>query len=110
MNATNPFQRSGVGVFNWPDWVGYSFGSIFIALGIAVLFYAPRAGRKARAYKARQLELYNEQHHRKETNYKKTGMYLPVWERVKQMAPVFFGVLFIIIGIAWIVGNTLTTL
>ena len=85
-------------------------GSIFIILGIAIWFLYPKAKRKADEYKQKQLIEYNKQKNKNETSYARTGMYLPAWEKAKMFAPVFFGILFIFIGITWMVGNTLTVL
>lgn len=110
MNSTNPFERGKVANFLWPDWVGYSFGTIFIILGLVILTFIPRAKRNASIYRKRQLEEYNKQNKSQITDYKKTKMFLPPWERTKYFAPTFFGVLFIFVGIAFMVGNSLTVL
>lgn len=107
---TNPFNTEGKRFLNMEPWVGYTFGSIFILIGIACFFLYPRAKRRAEEYKKEQLEEYNKIKKFKTNDYSKTGMFLPAWERMKLFAPLFFGVLFVIIGIAWLAGNTLTTL
>ena len=108
--ATNPFDKTDVTFLNIEPWVGYTFGSIFILLGIAVWFLYPKSKRKADDYKKQQLIEYNKQKNRNETSYERTGMFLPPFEKAKMFAPVFFGIIFIFMGISWIVGNTLTVL
>jgi hypothetical protein len=37
-------------------------------------------------------------------------MFLPAWEKIKLMFPTIFCLTFCFLGVAWIVGNTLTSL
>lgn len=110
-NSNNPFQREGVGVFNWPEWVGYTFGSLLIVIGICIFFlFQKKAKTRKENYKKEQLAEYNKKYNKNEKDYKRTGMYLPGFEIAKASAPVMMCALLVFIGIAWIVGNTLWSL
>lgn len=106
------FDREGVGslFIGREAWIGYTFGGLFILIAIACFLFYPRAKRKAQEYRDEQLVEFNKQAKRQTKSYEQTGMYLPAFEKAKLFAPVFFGMVFAIVGIAWIVGNTLTTL
>ncbi|WP_436358443.1 hypothetical protein ACR34G_02775 [Mycoplasma sp. 480] len=93
-----------------PLWATILFGSLFIVLGIILFFYYPRTKRKAQEYKEKQLIKYKEKNNQKSVkniDYESTGMYLPVWEKIKLVSPLFFGLVFCIIGISWIIGWTI---
>ena len=110
----NPFDRTGTGdILFGPgnEWVGYTFGSLFVVLGLICFLFIRRAQRNVREYKERQMDAYASQNHgRRPRSYEASGMFVPAWERAKSFAPILFGMVFIMIGIAWIVGNTLGTL
>lgn len=113
-SAADVFHSEGTRTlsFGQDKWVGYVFGALFIIIGIACFFLAPRSRRRAEEYKQAQLEEYNKNRPAKRptTDYSKTGLYLPLGQKIKMQLPVLFGVLLIIVGIAWEAGNSLTTL
>jgi len=90
-----------------PEWAGYTFGSIFIVLGILIILLYKKSKEKANLYRKRQMEEYKKLHPKSKATYSQTGMFLPAWEKAKLFAPILFGSVFIIIGIAWMVGKTL---
>lgn len=108
VDGSNPVNRVGVGAFDWPSWVGYTFGSLLLVIGIAFFFlYNKRFQQRKEAYKKEQLAEYNKKYNKKETNYSRTGMYLPAWEKAKASFPAMIAVTLGFVGVAWIVGNTL---
>ena len=107
----NPFDK-GISkyVFSYP-WISYAFGSLFVVLGILLFFRYPSVKLKRDNYRKRQLIEYQKNNPKKtHLRYEQTNLYLPFWEKVKFMAPVFFGVLFICIGGAWIIGQSVQSL
>lgn len=78
------------------------FGAIFILLGIALFGLFPYTKRKGNLYKQKQLDLYKEKHNRLNIKYEDTNMYLPAWEKAKVFSPLFFGMVFIIIGVGFL--------
>lgn len=112
--SDSPFQRGDVGFlsFGQDPWVGYVFGALFILIGILCFTLISKSKRKVEQYKQRQIDDYNTNHstNKKLSDYNKVGLYLPSWEKAKSQMPVMLGLLMIIIGISWIVGNTLTSL
>ncbi len=94
---STPFYQSGN--------LDYVFGALFIVLGIVLIFFYPRSKANAKKYKQRQLEEYKKQNPKASSDYEKTGMFLPPWERTKMFAPLFFSAVFIIIGIAFLTGQ-----
>ena len=83
----------------------YVFGALFILLALAILCFYPKAKANANNYKRRQLKEYKKQNPKASSNYENTGMFLPPWERTKLFAPVFFCIVFFIIGIAFLTGQ-----
>ena len=94
-------------LFNLPSWAGYTFGSLFIVLGLLIMLLYKKSKEKANDYRRRQLEEYRKEHPKSKATYSQTGMFLPAWEKAKLFAPVLMGSVLIIIGIAWMVGQTL---
>ena len=111
--AIDPFDWIGTkSLLGLPKWANISFGVLFIILGIIIIcFYFPKARDNAKNYKKKQLEKWRELNPKRTlTPYGNTGLFLPPWEKTKMMLPSFLGIVFIILGIAWIVGSTLTSL
>lgn len=106
----DPFYASLFSLGTAEDWVGYVFGSLFLAIGLLCFFFIPKARRNADRYKDEQLKNYNEQYRRHEVDYSKTGMYLPMGQKMKLQLPAILGVMFLIIGITWLVGHSIQTL
>lgn len=79
-----------------------TFGVLFIVLGLILFTLFPVAKQKGNQYKQKQLELYKEKYGKLNINYEDTNMYLPSWEKIKVFAPIFFGLVFIIIGIGFL--------
>lgn len=107
--TSNPFYGSSfksLGTYN------YLIGSIFILLAIGAALFIKKAQLKAKDYKKKQLIKYNKNRpqQRDATNYKKTGLYLPFWEKVKLSAPIMFTILFVIMGITFFVNGSIQTL
>ncbi|WGI36880.1 hypothetical protein [Mesomycoplasma lagogenitalium] len=93
-----------------PSWMNYLFGSLFLILGIAIFFLYSKTKSNAEKYKNKQLIEYKKQNRIKESTivkYEDTKMYLPIWEKTKQFAPIIGGLTLCIIGIAWIVGKSI---
>lgn len=89
-------------------YVDYIFGSLFIALGLSMLLFVRKAREKRDDYKKRQLEQYKKDTNKKNVRYEDTGLYLPAWERMKAFAPMFFALLFVVIGITMCVGQPIS--
>ncbi len=87
--------------------VMYTFGALFLLLGIACIFLFPKAKAKAENYKKEQLKEYKKQNPKSNKTYEQTGMFLPPWERIKQFAPAFFAVTFFILAFAFLLGQPL---
>ena len=94
---STPFYRNGS--------LDYVFGALFIILGIALLLLYPKAKANAKKYKRKQMEEYKKMNPKAPSDYESTGMFLPPWERTKLFAPVFFCIVAIIIGIAFLTGQ-----
>lgn len=109
----DPFNWIGTkGLFGLPRWVDITFGVLFIILGLSILLvYYPRTKRNAKEYRKLQLKEWKKQNPKRTlATYKDTKMFLPPWEKAKQMMPIILCLTFCILGIAWIAGNTLTSL
>ncbi|UUD35233.1 hypothetical protein NPA07_05525 [Mycoplasmopsis caviae] len=110
-HSNNPFYYVGTHQLNAPYLVLFIFGILFILIGITSFFFYPSAKEKAQFYKEKQMEEYKKNNPKsKVTNYEATGMYLPAWERIKLFAPIFFGILLVVVGVTMIVRKTITTL
>lgn len=100
MAITSPTEKTS---FSSQGGIDYIVGALFILIGLLIfVLFNRKSKEKAEDYKKRQLEKYNENHKTKISDYKKTTLYLPFWERVKQVSPVMLCVLFIIMGISFI--------
>ena len=109
----NPFNWIGTkDIIGLPKWVALAFGILFILLGIFIwLYFYPKSKRNAELYKEKQLAKWKTLNKKRTfAKYKDTKMFLPPLEKVKLMFPIFISIMFCIVGIAWIVGNTLTSL
>ena len=106
-NTNTPLIDRGHKLLGLPSWAGYTFGSLFIALGILLMFLYKKSKENANRYRRRQLEEYRKENPKSRATYSQTGMFLPAWEKAKLFAPILLGSVFIIIGIAWMVGQTL---
>lgn len=113
MNLSSPFDWVGTkGILGMPRVVGVVFGVLFIVLGILILIYFyPKSKQGAKNYKDRQLIEWKKINPKRTlAKYSDTKMFLPAWEKVKLMAPVIICLTLCIMGLAWIVGNTLNSL
>lgn len=109
--SNNPFYEQGTHKLNAPYLALFIIGLSLIVIGITCFFFYPKARDKAYLYKEKQMEEYKKNNPKsKVTNYEATGMYLPAWERIKLFAPLFFGILLVVVGITMIVGKTISTL
>ena len=109
----DPFDWIGTKtLLGMPRWANITFGTLFILLGLSILFtYYPKAKKNAEEYRKLQMKEWRKQNPKRTlAKYEDTKMFLPPWEKTKQMMPVIFCLTFCILGIAWIVGNTLTSL
>jgi len=106
-NLNNPNIDKSHTLLGLPEWAGYTFGSIFIVLGILIILLYKKSKEKANLYRKRQMEEYKKLHPKSKATYSQTGMFLPAWEKAKLFAPILFGSIFIIIGIAWMAGKTI---
>ncbi|MCR8612889.1 MAG: hypothetical protein NC236_00180 [Mycoplasma sp.] len=101
LNAVDPTEKN---YFISLGGIDYIFAGVLILIGIFVLvFFQKKARHNTDLYKKRQLEEYNKKRKIKETDYDKTGLYLPMWERAKRNAPFMIFATFIIIGVIWII-------
>ena len=114
VNILNTIKRSAAAAidghetkYTWPEWVGYTFGSLFIVLGICCFALIPRAHNKMKAYKKSQLDAYNKKYNKREVDYTKTGMYLPAMEKIKYFLPLCFAIVFMMLGIGFMIGHSL---
>ena len=84
--------------------IDYLVGALFILLGIMVfILFQKKAKNKYEKYKQDQLDLYNKNRGTKVTDYKKTTLYVPFFEKAKFTAPIMFTILFITIGLLFII-------
>ncbi|CAM9150794.1 hypothetical protein MYMA111404_04160 [Mycoplasma marinum] len=83
----------------------YIFGALFIVLALAIFSFYSKTKKNAKEYKKKQMIEFKKQNPKSTNEYEKTGMFLPPWERTKLFAPIFFGLVFIIIGIAFLTGQ-----
>ncbi len=95
--------------------VDYIIGALFILIGILIyVLFQKKAKLRANNYKKEQLEQYNKNRGTKVTDYNRTKLYLPFWEKVKYVSPIMLTVTFILVGAIWIIwsatGTPLTTL
>ncbi len=87
--------------------IGYVFGALFIILAIAILALWPKAKKNAQKYKENQMMEYKNKNPKSTNDYSKTGMYLPAWERTKYFAPILLCLVFLLIGLAFLIGTPL---
>lgn len=111
-SATSPTHGNS---FTSMGGIDYIIGSIFIVLGILVYFAFQRKSKaKYEAYKKSQLDLYNKNRGTKVSDYSRTSLYVPFWDKAKFTAPVMISLLFVIVGLFWIIwtatGTPMTTL
>ncbi|VEU59086.1 hypothetical protein [Mesomycoplasma neurolyticum] len=93
-----------------PQWALILLGTLFLLLGISLLALYPKFKRLKNEYKEKQIQEYKFQNKiNQNTNikYEDTGMYLPFSQVAKYSAPIFLGITFCIIGVAWIIGSTI---
>ncbi|UWV82486.1 hypothetical protein [Mycoplasmopsis cynos] len=108
----NPFYNEKVSNIPGNKIALIIIGAIFIVIGLLFfLYYIKISIKKLREFKERQLQTYyNDNPKKTHSLYERTGLYIPSRERVKFNFPLFFGILVIFIGVAFIAGNTLSTL
>ncbi|NQZ66139.1 MAG: hypothetical protein HRT99_02925 [Mycoplasmatales bacterium] len=95
--------------------VDYIIGTLFILIGLVIyVLFQKKAKIRAEKYKQEQLVEYNKNRGTNVSDYKKTRLYLPFWEKVKFVTPIMLTITFILIGSLWIIwaatGVPLTTL
>lgn len=108
-SSSSPFQKTS---FISNGAADYLLGAIFVLLSIICVLFISKAKRNMLSYKQKQLKEYNKNrpHKRDETNYDKTRLFLPFWERIKFFAPIFFFVLFAIMAVIFFVRTPIQTL
>lgn len=90
--------------------VDYIIGSIFILFGILIYFaFHKKAQRNHENYKQRQLEIYNKNRGTNVSDYSKTNLYIPFWQKAKLTAPIMLCLLFVIVGVFWIIWTATGT-
>lgn len=100
-SSINPFETQ---TFKSMGGVDYIIGSLFILIGLLIYVLFNRKSKTRLAeYKKEQLALYNKNRRTNVSDYSRTGLYVPFWERVKHSSPIMLTVLFILMGITWIV-------
>lgn len=105
----NPFQET---TFQSQGGIDYLIGALFVLLALSSLLFIRKAKQRAEEYKKRQLKEYNKNRptQRPETDYSRTRLYLPMFERMKFSAPIMLAVLFAAVAIAFFAGKPITTL
>lgn len=108
-SLNTPFQKTA---FISNGSADYLIGAIFTLLSILCILFISRAKRKMLEYKKKQLKQYNKNRPNKRdvTDYDKTRLFLPFWEKAKFFAPVFFAVLFAIMAVVFFVRTPIQTL
>ena len=109
LGAENPFYTSS---FTSNGGADYVIGGMCILLSILSLLFIPKVKGKMADYKKRQLEEYNKNRpgRKDATNYESTGLYLPMFERMKYSSPVILCVLFLLVGVTFFAGKPISTL
>ncbi|UVD81496.1 hypothetical protein NV226_02045 [Mycoplasma iguanae] len=110
MNASeSPVGRlSGVFLEGLPTWAFYLFGVLWLLLGIAFLGLTPFNNIKVKEYKQKQIEKYKkDQKIKHNITYEKAKLVLPLSQKLKLSYAPLLGIVFIVIGISWILGRTL---
>ena len=95
--------------------IDYLMGSLLILIGILIfVLFHRKARQKMEEYKKEQLKVYNKNRKTNVQDYSKTSLYVPFWPKAKYSAPVMCLVLFVFVGLSWIIwtatGVPLTTL
>lgn len=108
-SSNNPFYKTAFVSNGYAD---YLIGALFVLLCILCILFISKAKRRMLEYKQKQLKQYNKNrpHKREVTDYNKTRLFLPFWEKVKFFAPIFFAVLFAIMAIVFFSGTPIQTL
>jgi hypothetical protein len=84
--------------------IDYVAGSILIIIGILVyIAFNSKAKKKAKYYKSKQLEQYNKNNKTNISDYKKTNLYLPFFEKIKFLAPSMISVTCVFVGLSLII-------
>lgn len=86
----------------------YVIGSIFFVLAIVSISFHTKFKRDIQRYKDKQLEEYKKDNNRNNITYQQAGLYLPWSKQMKAFAPIFFFLLFTLIGIAFMVGHPIS--
>lgn len=105
----NPFQET---TFQSQGGIDYLIGALFVLLALSALLFVRKAKQGAEDYKKRQLKEYNKNrpNQRPVTDYSKTRLYLPMFERMKFSAPIMMAILFAAVALAFFVGKPIQTL
>lgn len=95
--------------------VDYIIGAMLIILGFLVFFaFNNKAKRKIKEYKQLQLDVYNKNRGTKITDYNNTNLFLPPMVKFETSAPILLMILFVAMGVFWIIwtatGTPITTL
>ena len=95
--------------------VDYIIGTVFILFGLLIyVLFQRKAKEKYEQYKKDQLALYNKNRGTNVKDYNKTNLYVPFWEKAKFSAPIMLTMLFIMVGVFWIIwtatGTPISTL
>ena len=108
LTTANPFEES---TFKSMGGIDYIIGSLFFLLALVAAMYIKKARDNLRKYKAEQFKEYQKNNPKSAAkNYSQTKLYVPIFERAKSVAPVMFAILFVFVGITWMVGHPIQTL
>lgn len=114
LNFLNDNSFAGLGkdktLDGLPQWAYYTLGSLFLALSLACFALYPNAVKKSQKYKEEQIKEYIKQkriNEKVKIDYNSTKMFLPPKEKAKLFMPVFFGLVFLLLGIAFMIQRTL---
>lgn len=100
-NSVSPTQGSS---FTSLGGVDYIIGTLFILIGLLIFVLFQRKTKvKLEQYKKDQLFLYNKKRNIKISDYQKTSLYVPFWEKAKSSTPIMLTILFITVGLFWII-------
>lgn len=84
--------------------IDYIIGALLIIIGITIfVLFNKKAKINAQIYKNKQLEQYNKNRNSKVTDYNRTKLFLPFWEKTKFVTPIMLTITFIFVGVTWII-------
>lgn len=106
IQSSNPFYNRDLSI-NVPTVVLIVFGILFVLFGVVLFLQYPKQKTKLQQFKNEQLEEFRKNNPKKKyIPYESTGLYVPSWERMKINSPLILGLVFLIIGLFFIIGKS----